>query len=44
MEERTLKRIEKILKKYETPNQIRPSPYDRTRQFKEGRRGIFTSE
>lgn len=44
MDENTLKRIEKILKKNEMPNEIRPSPYERFRPFKPGKRGILTSK
>ena len=42
MNEDTLKLAEKILKDYKTPNNIRPSPYERHRPFKEGKRGILT--
>ena len=38
------KRIEKILKEYENPKEIRPSPYERFRPYKEGKRGGLTSK
>ncbi|WP_405284523.1 hypothetical protein [Methanobrevibacter sp.] len=38
------KRIEKILNECENPEEIKPSPYERFRPYKKGKRGGLTSK